>query len=159
MRTARFRVSARSGIFDPHFATMKTSRILLATLATGLLAAMQPATGADEPAAPDTAKKVTYAADMKPIFDATCASCHSVKKARAGLQMDSLEGVLKGAKKGKFVEPGKSADSRLVKIVESIAAAAKDPEGKTKSLHKKGPKPLTPEQISLLKAWIDQGAK
>jgi mono/diheme cytochrome c family protein len=138
---------------------MKTNRILLATLATGLLVALQPATRAAEPTATDTAKKVTYAADMKSILDPACASCHNAKKAKAGLRMDSLEGVLKGTKKGKFVEPGKSADSRLVKIVESIAAAAKDPDGKTKSMHKKGPKPLTPEQITLLKTWIDQGAK
>lgn len=138
---------------------MKTNHLLLAAITTGLLAAIQPTSGADKPAAADTTKKVTYATDMKPIFDATCASCHSAKKARAGLAMDSLEGVLKGTKKRKLVEPGKSADSFLVKLVESIAAAAKDADGKTKSLHKKGPKPLTPEQISQLKDWIDQGAK
>lgn len=138
---------------------MKTNRIAIAAIATGLVVAMQPARGADEPAARDVPKNPTYATDVKAILDANCASCHNAKKAKAGLQMDSLEGVLKGAKKRKMVEPGKSAESRLIKIVESIAAAAKDPDGKTKSLHKKGPKPLTPEQISLLKSWIDQGAK
>lgn len=137
---------------------MKTNRSVIVAIATSLMAVILPTRGADEPAAPDAAKKVTYATDMKPLFDKTCASCHNAQKAKAGLQMDSLAGVLKGTKKRKLVEPGKSADSRLVALVESIAAAAKDSDGKTKSLHKKGPKPLTPEQISQLKTWIDQGA-
>jgi cytochrome c5 len=137
------------------FSLMNTNRLLFAALATSLFATGFPANGADEPAA----KQLTFAADMKPIFEATCTSCHGAKKSKAGLKMDTLEGVLKGTKKGNFVVPGKSADSRLVKIVESIAAAAKDPDGKTKALHKKGVKPMTPEQIDQIKKWIDQGAK
>jgi hypothetical protein len=153
------RVFTGSGRFAPHLASMKTNRPIIAAIATGLLAASIPARGADEPAAPEAAKNLTYAKEIKPILDRACAGCHNAKKPKAGLQLDSLDGVLKGTKKRKLVEPGKSADSRLVKIAESIAAAAKDSDGKTKSLHKKGPKPLTPEQLTQLKDWIDQGAK
>jgi len=138
---------------------MKSQPKIVAAIATGLFVAHLPLSGADAPAASSEAKKITYAADTKPIFDATCAKCHNAEKARAGLRMDSLEGVLQGTKKRKLVDPGKSAGSLLIKIVESIAASANDPEGKAKSLHKKGPKPLTPEQITLLKSWIDQGAR
>ena len=138
---------------------MKSQPRILAAIATGLFVAHLPLSGADTHAASNESKKVTYAADVKPIIDAACAKCHNAEKARAGLRMDSLEDVLQGTKKRKLVEPGKSADSRLIKIVESVAAAANDPEGKAKSLHKKGPKPLTPEEITLLKTWIDQGAK
>ena len=138
---------------------MKTTRLILATIATGLVAALQPATAADPPAPKADAPKVTYATDIKAILDATCVRCHNSEKAKAGVQLDSLASVLKGTTKRKLVEPGKSADSLLVKILDSIAAAAKDPEGKTKALHKKGPKPLTPEEIGKVKAWIDQGAK
>lgn len=137
---------------------MKTPRLILATLATGILITFQPAPAADEPASKGNPKKVTYAADVKSILDHGCAGCHNAKKPKAGLQMDSLEGILKGTKKRHLVEPGKSADSHLIKLVESVAAA-KDPNNKTKALHKKGVKPLTPEQIGLLKTWIDQGAK
>ena len=131
---------------------------ILPLIATGFLSAVNLSVAA-EPAAAAAVKSVTYAADMKPIFDGSCAKCHNSEKARAGLKFDSLEGVLQGSGKRKLVDPGKSADSRLVKIVESIAAAANDKEGKTRALHKKGPKPFTAEQITLLKAWIDQGAK
>lgn len=135
---------------------MKTRLPLLAVMTTSCLISQLPTTAAE--ATPSEAKKVTYT-EVKPIFDATCVKCHNAEKARAGLHMDTLEGILQGSKKRKLVEPNHSADSRLIQIVESIAAAAKDPEGKTKALHKRGPTPLTPEQITLLKTWIDQGAK
>jgi cytochrome c553 len=138
---------------------MKSHPRILAAIATGLFVAHLPLSGADTPAASNASKKITYAADTKPIIDAACAKCHNAEKPKAGLRMDSLEGVLKGSKKRKMVDPGKSANSRLIKIVESIAASANDPAGKTTALHKKGPKPLSPEQITLLKSWIDQGAK
>jgi hypothetical protein len=118
-----------------------------------------PARAADEAAAPAVPRQFTYAADAKPILDVACAKCHGGEKAKAGVHMDSLEGVLHAGKRRKLVEPGNSNGSQLIKIVESIAAAAKDPEGKTRALHKRGPKPLTAEQITLLKSWIDQGAK
>lgn len=138
---------------------MKSLPGILAAIATCCFVAHLPLSGADAPAVPDRSGQVTYQAGMKPVFDAKCTKCHNAEKAKAGLRMDSLEGVLQGTKKHKLVEPGKSADSRLVKIVESIAAAANDPQGKTKSLHKKGSKPFTQDQIVMLKSWIDQGAK
>ena len=138
---------------------MKPQPSVFLSIAAGLMAAQLPLSGADAPAVPAPSKPVTYAADVKPVLDAACAKCHSAERPKAGLSLDSLEGVLQGGKKRKLVQPGNSADSRLIKIVESIAAAAADPDGKTKALHKRGPKPLSPEQIALLKNWIDQGAK
>lgn len=137
---------------------MKTFRMILAAIRAGMVTALL-STAAAESAAKSEEQPVTYATEIKPILDATCAKCHNAEKAKAGVRMDSLEGVLTGTKKRKLVEPGKSTESRLVRLVESIAAAANDPDGKTKAMHKKGVKPLTPEQIILLKSWIDQGAK
>lgn len=138
---------------------MKSLPGIFTAIVTFSLVAHLPLPGADVPAAPDQSGKVAYLADMKPVFDAKCTKCHNAEKAKAGLRMDTLEGVLKGTKKHKLVEPGNSANSRLLKIVESIAAAASDPQGKTKSMHKKGAKPFTREQIIMLKSWIDQGAR
>ena len=97
---------------------------------------------------------VTYATDIKPIFDAACVKCHDgTKKPRAGLALNTLEGTLKGSKDGKVVIVGDSAKSDLVLSVAHIG----DPD----SFMPKGKKakPLTPEQIGLIRAWIDQGAK
>jgi hypothetical protein len=139
---------------------------------------------------------VTYAKDIRPIFEASCLRCHGGERPKAGLRLDSVEAVLKGSKEGKVVVPGQSEKSGLV-----IAVARLDPEtampprprpggfrgeGKgpgeggpgapgegrppaandpgTNQAMRRGPmgpppKPLTPEQVSLIRAWVDQGAK
>ena len=100
---------------------------------------------------------VTYATDIKPIFDASCVKCHSGDRPKARLKMDSLEGVLKGNKDGKIVTPGDSANSVMIK---AVAHLTKEPEGwMPPPNNKAGIKPLTPEEIGLIRAWIDQGAK
>ena len=136
---------------------MKTTNLIIITLAASL--AVASSTFADAAKLPPVADKagVTYATDIKPIFDTSCVKCHSGDKAKARLHMDSLEGVLKGTKEGKIVTPGDSAKSWLVK---SVAHINKDPEGWMPPPHNKaGIKALTPEQIGLIRAWIDQGAK
>jgi len=99
-----------------------------------------------------TKTNVTYATDIKPIFDASCLKCHdSTKKPKAHLALDSLEGALKGSKDGKVITPGDSAKSALVLSVAHVG----DPD----TFMPKHAKPLTPDQIGLIRAWIDQGAK
>ncbi len=100
---------------------------------------------------------VTYATDIKPILDSSCVDCHGDKKAKGHLRLDTLEGVFKGGEEGKIVKPGESAKSLLVR---SVAHATKDREEWMPPLHnKEGIKALLPEEIGLIRAWIDQGAK
>ncbi len=164
----------------------------LATSAAPLLAAP------DLSKLPPPAKQegVTYVKDIRPIFEASCLRCHGPERPKAGLHLDSVEGVLKGSKEGKVVVPGHSEKSELV-----IAVARLDPEtamppkphpggphGGSKGPGDGGPnafgegrpfgandgvtnqpparrpmgpppKPLTPEQVGLIRAWVDQGAK
>ncbi|HTL74197.1 MAG TPA: c-type cytochrome domain-containing protein [bacterium] len=136
---------------------MKSNKYILLTLAACFATVTSSlAAPAKMPPASDK-KDVTYATDMKPIFDASCVKCHSGEKPKARLHMDTLEGVLKGTGKGKIVVVGDSAKSRLVKVT---AHLTEDPEGWMPPLHNKANiKPLTPEQIGLIRAWIDQGAK
>ena len=99
---------------------------------------------------------VTYATDIKPIFEKWCVRCHGPEKSKGRLRLDSLNGVLKGSEDGKVIVVGKSADSVLVHNV--AYAGPRDrymPPSKDKA-----PVPfLTKEQIGLVRAWIDQGAK
>jgi hypothetical protein len=125
---------------------------------------------------PSKQKGVTYAKDIQPVLKANCFRCHGDEKAKAALRLDSLEAALKGSKEGKVIVPGKSEKSLLV-----IAVAQLDPEKsmppKPRGGHRgrpgggpggpppggpgPGPKsePLTAEQVGLVRAWIDQGAK
>ena len=136
---------------------MKPTNLIIVTLATGLVAA----TGAlaqDAKLPPASTKSgVTYATDIKLIFDTSCVKCHSGDKPKAHLHMDTLVGVLKGTKMGPVVKAGDSANSFIVK---SVAHMVKDPDAWMPPPHNKaGIKALTPEQIGLIRAWIDQGAK
>ena len=99
---------------------------------TPLLLALVPATAAIVLAAePDLSKLpppsdktgLTYAADIRPIFEASCFRCHGEERPKHGLRLDSLEAALKGSEDGKVIVPGKSKESPLV-----IAVAQLDDE-------------------------------
>lgn len=95
-------------------------------------------------------RPVDFAKDIKPIFEASCIKCHGHGRDKGGLRIDTRETLLKGGDSGTAVLPGKSAESYLIELVQGV-----DPDN---MMPKKGTK-LTPEQIGLLRAWIDQGVK
>ena len=132
------------------------TKLILALAATFELALAAAADTAQLPPA-STKTGVTYAADIKPIFDQSCVKCHSGDKPKAKLKLDSLENALKGSKDGKVITAGDSAKSPLVL---NVAYLASDKDSWMPPLHNKANiGPLTPEQIGLIRAWIDQGAK
>ena len=100
---------------------------------------------------------VTYGTDIKPILDKSCVKCHSGDKPKAKLKLDTIEGIMKGSRNGKVVTPGNSAKSVLV----LAAAHATEDEDEWMPPAKAAAKfpPLTSDQIGLVRAWIDQGAK
>jgi len=103
---------------------------------------------------PSEQKGLTYAKDIRPIFERHCFNCHDPEKHKGKLRLDSLEATLKGGEDGKVLEPGKSAQSMLIRKVAHLAADEEDwmpPQGKAEA--------LTKEQVALIRAWIDQGAK
>jgi|SRR5215469_13319863 len=131
---------------------MKLPIAITLVAAFGLAAAH----AADLPPA-STKTGVTFDADIKPIFMASCMPCHSSKgpKKPAGrLALDSLAATIKGGRDGAVLKAGDSAHSDLVL---SVAHVGDDPD----SFMPKGKnaKMLKPEQIGLIRAWIDQGAK
>jgi hypothetical protein len=126
----------------------------------GLLVAALPALAKDvdlsklPPAAAKTG--VTYASDIKPIFEKSCVKCHSGEKAKAKLHLDTLEGALKGNKDGKVIEPGNSTKSPLLI---SVAWLGDEEEWMPPKNNKANIARLSAEQVGLIRAWIDQGAK
>jgi mono/diheme cytochrome c family protein len=113
---------------------------------------------ADESKLPPAATKanVTFATDIKPIFDTSCVKCHGDEKPKAGLKLTSLETTLKGTKEGKVVEPGNSTKSSLVL---SVAYIGEEDHWMPPKNNKAKIAPLTKEQVGLVRAWVDQGAK
>ena len=95
---------------------------------------------------------VTYDADIKPIFEKSCFKCHGPEKQKGKLRLDTLAGALKGGEDGEVVKKGDSAHSPIVQAVAQLDEdTAMPPQDKGK--------PLTKEQVGLIRAWIDQGAK
>jgi uncharacterized membrane protein len=104
-----------------------------------------------------TKQGVTYATDIKSILDNSCVKCHSGDKPKAHLKLDTLENALKGSKDGKVILSGDSAKSMIIQAVAHISA---DKDTWMPPAHNKANiGPLTPDQIGLIRAWIDQGAK
>jgi mono/diheme cytochrome c family protein len=129
--------------------------ILTAAFGLALAATAQEAKGTLPPAS--TKQGVTYATNIKPIFDASCTKCHGGDRPKGRLKLDSLEGALKGGKDGKILKPGDSANSYIVKAVAHLTS---DQHAWMPPLNNMARiKPLTPEQIGLIRAWIDQGAE
>jgi mono/diheme cytochrome c family protein len=132
-----------------------TAIALSATFGLAAAASATDATGQLPPAS--TKQGVTYATDIKSIFDQSCVKCHSGDKPKARLKLDTLEDALKGSKDGKVITPGDSANSLIVKCVAHVTA---DHDSWMPPAHNKANiGPLTPDQIGLIRAWIDQGAK
>lgn len=103
-----------------------------------------------------TATGVTFSKDIKPIFDKSCIKCHGAEKQKGKLRLDSLEAALKGGEDGKVVLAGDSAGSILV---HNVAHLGDEDDYMPPPDNKDRIPPLTKEQIGLIRAWIDQGAK
>jgi WD40 repeat protein len=93
---------------------------------------------------------VQYEKDIEPFLKAKCSFCHSGNVIQGKLDMASYEALMKGGKRGAAVVPGKSAESRMVQLAGRTERPTMPP---------KSEEPLTPEELALLKLWIDQGAK
>ena len=93
---------------------------------------------------------LTFDADVKPLIADHCSSCHGAGHRAGGLVLDDKAGFLKGGDSGKpAIVPGSSAGSHLI-----VRIAGGHPSG----LARGGEVPLRPDELLLLKRWIDGGA-
>ena len=94
-----------------------------------------------------TPAKVDFARDVQPIFRQNCIGCHGPNKQNNGLRVDRRSSVLKPG--SRRVQPGSSENSFLLhRLTGSEYGMQMPPTG-----------PLRPEQIQIIKTWIDQGAE
>jgi len=97
---------------------------------------------------------VDFEKEILPILKNNCLACHNQTKAKASLILETPQEILKGGDSGPGVVPGKSAESLLLKV----AAHQEDPKMPPKD-NKVNAADLKPEELALLRLWIDQGAK
>ena len=94
---------------------------------------------------------VDFARDVQPLFRANCYGCHGRSLQNGNLRLDRRRDVMPNrvGANGARVVPGNSGSSRLyLRIAGSTAGLQMPPTG-----------PLPPEQIAVIKTWIDQGAE
>lgn len=121
-------------------------RVIQVVLLSGLLTGLQAQSTTKLP--PPASLKIDYNQHVKPILATNCFGCHGQTQQQSGLRLDLRQNALRGGDYGAVIVPGKSAESKLIiRLAGSDAGLQMPPTGA-----------LPPEDIAVLRAWIDQGA-
>ena len=102
----------------------------------------------------DRKTPVDFHEEIVPILKTNCTACHNKTTTKGGLNMETPQLMLKGGESGPAIEPGKGKESLLLQSAAHEGDSDMPPKG-----NKVGAVNLTPEELALLKLWIDQGAK
>ncbi len=94
--------------------------------------------------------QVDFSRDVLPILRRVCWECHGPKKQEGGLRLDQRNAALRGGDSGPVITAGKSTESELLRRVSL-------PKGDSEVMPSRG-EPLTQQQITLIRQWLDQGA-
>ena len=97
---------------------------------------------------------VDFENEVLPILKNNCLACHNQTTTKGDLILETPQTILKGGESGPAVVPGRSAESLLLQL----ASHQKRPTMPPKD-NKVAASDLTPEELGLLKLWIEQGAK
>ena len=108
------------------------------------------ATGPSDKLPPPANRKIDFLRDIQPIFATACYECHGSERQKGGLRLDQKTAALKGGDIGPLLVPGRGEESLLL---QAIAGTKEDLAQMPKKRE-----PLTPAQMGLVRAWIDQGA-
>ncbi|MBX7165433.1 MAG: DUF1553 domain-containing protein [Pirellulales bacterium] len=88
-----------------------------------------------------------FAAQIAPLLETRCLSCHHGETARGGLSLETRERAFAGGDSGPALVAGRAAESLLVDMV----------AGDEPAMPQDGPR-LTEDQVAGLRQWIDAGA-
>lgn len=94
------------------------------------------------------AERLTYRADIQPLFERSCYGCHAAGVKMGSLDLETWEGLQRGGNNGTIVAPGKPGESRLYTMLLGHTAPAMPMDGKV----------LPRAQIDAVRLWIEQGA-
>lgn len=97
-------------------------------------------------AATNAGQWVSFSKQIAPILQQRCLACHNEGKPRGRLTMDSFHELIRGGESGALVDLSEPQFSTLLAMVED-GSMPKDDD------------PLSPDQISLIRRWIELGAR
>lgn len=93
----------------------------------------------------------SFSFSIKPILEQNCVSCHGPNRSKGGLRLDSLADLKEGGDDGPVIEPGHSGQSEIIKRLRLPPNSHDHMPPQDKHQPK-------PEEITLLRWWIDAGA-
>lgn len=86
-----------------------------------------------------------WSSRVEPLLDKMCLKCHAGVRQRGGLDLRSLETMLRGGDRGPAIIPGKPSESRMLQFVLPKSEEHMPPDPKRQ---------MSAEDISVLKTWI-----
>jgi WD40 repeat protein len=100
--------------------------------------------------AEETAEKVSFYDQIRPIFQANCHGCHQPAFDNGDYVMTDFEGLVKGGEsEAASIVAGEPEESYLIELITPLDGSAEMPKGK---------KPLSESEIKLIERWIAEGA-
>jgi WD40 repeat protein len=147
----------RRSFVQPHARKATSSRSLkvlplfAATLTGGALAADEAGLPVVAPAAE---VQVVFNAHVLPLLRTHCLACHSASVKEGDLSLESAEAIRTGGTSGPAIVAGDADESLLFRSASHRAKPVMPPADNDANATD-----LSPEELGLVKAWIDQGAK
>ena len=127
---------------------LSTHRLIMLLMSVGLISVLaSPCSGQTN----GTKQDVDFSRQIQPILAKRCFACHGPDEAEGGLRFTSQEDAFAEVDSGEHAIVAGDVDASvlLARVTSQIEDEQMPPEGKR----------LSPEEVDLLKRWIQQGAK
>lgn len=134
---------------------MKSSTVflLMIVLAWGVWPLAQPVRAELPIANVERQEAVDFNQELMPVLRRKCLACHHSKEAEGGLILEKFSQVVAGGDSGPGIKPNHADESLVFTRAAGIEEPLMPPEGNSV-----GAETLTPQELGLLKLWIEQGA-
>ena len=126
---------------------------LASTLVSFAIAQEAKKPGTIDPVEPTLDRPVDFEKDIQPILDEKCVACHNVAIAESKLILEDVPAILKGGKRGTAVVAKDIQKSLIYQVAARTAEPAMPPLP-----NKVSASAFTPQELGLLKKWIEEGA-
>jgi uncharacterized membrane protein len=95
-------------------------------------------------AAEAPAREIDFPKEILPILEEKCIRCHGTKRRAGKLDMRTIQAMLDGGDSGPAFKPGDAKQSLMIEMIHYKEMPPKKEEPR-----------VTPEELDLLRAWID----